>query len=329
MKLSIIIPYYNAEEWIARMLDSLLCQDLTEEDYEIIVVDDGSKEDPKVLKDYVSRYAIIRYIQQNNSGPGGARNTGIKAAQGEYIFFCDSDDYIAENVLGGLYNIAHEHKLDMLFHQIRRISVDETPQNARRHFSQVNEYLSGREFFALPVKDKITTGIWQFIIKRDFIERCHLEFPSDRIMNEDSSFLIDAVLAAGPVASVDVEVYYYVQNPQSLIHLTGRIEQTERFADNMMIFVRKLTSILEDKDIIKDMPQGCIDNIKWVRNQKAYIMLVNLCILPTERFDYYVSELKSLHAYPKAFGRYKWLKWISLIPGLMKYRNRSYNRKKK
>lgn len=309
------------------MLDSILQQDLSAEEYEVIVVDDGSKDEPIVVKEYAARYANIRYIRQENSGPGGARNTGIMAAQGEYIFFCDSDDYIAEKVLGGLYEIAHSRKVDILFHQIRRISEGENPQYPRRNFDQVNVYSSGKDYFALPFKDKITTGVWQFIISRQFIERAHLSFPQDMIMNEDSCFLIDAILAAGPVASVDVEAYFYVQNPQSLIHWAGRVEQRERYADNMMLFIRKLTSIIENKETVENMPSGCLYNIKWVRNQKAFIMLFNACRLPEDKFDRYVSDLKSLHAYPKAFGRYKILKWIYLIPFVIKYKNRRYNSK--
>lgn len=327
MKLSVVIPYYNADKWIGRMLESLLQQDLPPEEYEIIVVDDGSKNEPKVLKAYAARYTNIRYIRQENSGPGGARNTGIKAAQGEYIFFCDSDDFIAENVLGGLCEIAHSRKVDMLFHQIRRIPEGEKPKNPLRNFDHVNVYSSGKDFFALPFKDKITTGVWQFIISRQFIESARLSFPSDMIMNEDSCFLIDAILAVGPVASVDVEVYFYVQNSQSLIHLTGRVEQRERYVDNMMLFIRKLTSIIENKEIVGNMPLDCLNNIKWVRNQKAFIMLFNACHLPTDKFNRYMADLKSLHAYPKAFGRYKILKWIYLIPFVIKFKNRMYNSK--
>lgn len=328
MKLSVIIPYYNADKWIGRMLDSLLKQDLSAEEYEVIVVDDGSKDNPKVLKEYAAHYTNIKYIRQENSGPGGARNTGIKVAQGDYIFFCDSDDYIAENVLKGLYEIAHSRKVDMLFHQIRRISEDEKPLNSRRNFDHVNVYSSGKDFFALPFKDKITTGVWQFIICRKYIERAHLSFPEEMIMNEDSSFWVDAVLSAGIVASVDVEVYFYVQNPQSLIHLSGRVKQTERYADNMLIFVRKLTDILTDKRAINDMPKECVNNIEWVRNQKAFIMLVAAChYLPEDKLYGYVSELKSLHAYPHAFGRYKFLKWLFLTPICMRLLNKWYNRK--
>lgn len=326
MKLSIIIPYYNADQRISRMLDSLLKQNLSIKEYEIIVVDDGSKDEPKILKEYTARYPNIRYIRQENSGPGGARNNGINAALGEYIFFCDSDDFIAENVLGGLCEIAHSLKVDMLFHQIRCISENEEPLNSRRNFDLVNVYSSGKEFFALPFKDSISTGVWQFVISRQFIERALLSFPAKMIMNEDSSFLIDAILAAGPVASVDVEVYFYVQNPQSLIHLAGRVKQREKFVENMMIFIRKLTSIIENNEIVENMPLDCLNNIKWLRNQKAFVMLYNACHLSSDKLNRYVSDLKSLHAYPKAYGRYKMLKSLFLMPCIIKFMNWRYNR---
>lgn len=330
MKLSIIIPYFNADKWIGRMLDSLLKQDLSQDEYEIIVVDDGSKEDLIVLKNYMQRYSNIRYIRQENAGPATARNTGIRAAKGEYIFFCDSDDYIAEYVLGRLYNIAYEQCLDMLFHQIIRIKEGEIVDNLRRKYDNFVVFPTGKDYFALPIKDKITTGVWQFIISRVFIERAKLSFPNNKIMNEDSCFLVDAVLAAGKTGKVDVDAYFYVQNPQSLIHWAGRVEQAEKWADNMLSFIRKLTRILNSDNLTEDMPKGCIDNIKWVRNQKAFIMLVGACHnLSTTSFNNKVEELRKLGAYPKPFGRFWILKFLFLCPLIMKLLNKRYAAKNK
>ena len=324
-KLSIIIPYYNADQWIGRMLDSLLSQELSADDYEIIVVDDGSKVEPLILKRYVENNPIIKYVRQDNAGPGAARNTGIRMAIGEYLFFCDSDDYIAESVLCRLYNIAHEQRLDMLFHQIKRINEGEIVTNSRKNFNKVDIYQTGKDYFALPVKDKITTGVWQFIISRDFVNRAKLTFPENRIMNEDSSFLIDAVLTAGKTGKVDVDAYYYVQNPQSLLHLKATVKQAGRWCDNMIVFIQKLTDILENKKLIEEMPKGCVDNIKWVRNQKAFIMLGGACKnLPTSLFYNKVAELKQLGAFPKAFGPNKILKSIFLYPVVMKTLNFIY-----
>lgn len=325
MKLSIIIPYYNADKWIGGMLDSLLKQDLPREEYEIIVVDDGSKNEPKVLKDYVCQYANINYFRQENAGPGAARNTGLSVAKGEYVFFCDSDDYVATNVLGGLLHIVEERGLDMLFFNVPRVNEGETVPNGSRHFERVVEYESGQVFFGQPVVDKITTGVWQFIIRREFIERASLRFPSNRIMNEDSSFFIDAVLAAGKTAKVDVDVYFYVQNPQSLIH-QGSVLQAKKWSRNMFLFVQKMTTLINENVLENHLYPGCLENLKWCRNQKAFIMLLGSSRnLSTASFRKLITELKGINAFPKPFGRYKFLKYLFLQPFIMKTVNMLYS----
>lgn len=312
------------------MLDSLLKQDLCKEEYEIIVVDDGSKEEPVILKKYVQQYPIIKYVRQENAGPGSARNTGVVVSKGEYIFFCDSDDYIVNDVLGGLYNIAHDRALDMLFHNVNKVQEKDVNINLIGTFGNIVEYDTGKFFLAAPFMGRIHTGPCQYIISRDFINRAQLSFPENWIMNEDSSFLIDAVLAAGRTGKVDVDAYFYVQNPQSLIHQAGRVRQAEKWADNMLSFIRKLTGILNNECIIKDMPKGCIDNIKWVRNQKAFIMLVGACHnLSVASFNNKVDELRQLGAYPKPFGRYLFLKYLFLRPSILGFLNKRYASKNK
>lgn len=320
MKLSIIIPYYNADKWIGRMLDSLLNQNLDKDEYEIIVVDDGSKDEPVILQDYVCRYSNISYIRQENGGPGTARNTGISAATGEYIFFCDSDDYIAENVLGILYDIAHERELDMLFHN--RIKVNDSYRVEARHDQPIviDEYVSGQQFFGLPIDGDIITGVWIFIIRRAFLERNKIRFPSG-IMNEDSSFYIDAIMSSGKVAKTNLDVYFYVQNPQSLLHFAGLKQQAERHVNDMLQFVQKLTIIIKDEKLAPNMPSTCLDNLKWLRNQKACIMLANSCrFLSASKTRELTTMLKVLGVYPtKVFGtRHKLIKIIMNNPFMWK-----------
>ena len=100
MKLSIIIPVYNAENYISRCLDSIYHQDISPGDYETILIDDGSTDcTATILAEYASKYPNIHIIAQKNSGASAARNTGIKLAHGEFITFIDADDYIEQNYL--------------------------------------------------------------------------------------------------------------------------------------------------------------------------------------------------------------------------------------
>lgn len=102
-KISIIVPVYNTEKYLAKCLDSLVNQTLT--DIEIIIINDGSTDNSeKIIKEYQKKYSNIVYIKNTNHGQGHARNLGITAAKGEYLTFVDSDDYVELNMLEELYD---------------------------------------------------------------------------------------------------------------------------------------------------------------------------------------------------------------------------------
>lgn len=120
MKFSIIIPAYNVENWIDDCIRSCINQDLVlGEDYEIIVVDDGSKDNTKL---HLNAYKDIIVVEQENSGVSAARNNGLLHARGEYIWFIDGDDYIESNILGSLYQYIKSKDLDILNIAFKRVS---------------------------------------------------------------------------------------------------------------------------------------------------------------------------------------------------------------
>lgn len=128
-KLSIIIPAYNAEEYIARCLDSILDQDY-HNDIEIIIVNDGSTDSTgDILKDYCFRYPdLIRIITKENGGVSSARNIGVDAATGEWIWFCDADDYICKNGLS--YVLDHFVDADIDICTFWSITLDSIAQKS-------------------------------------------------------------------------------------------------------------------------------------------------------------------------------------------------------
>ena len=94
MRLSIVIPVYNVELYIRKCIESVLCLPFSKSDYEIIVVNDGTPDNSMdIVKEYES-YSNIHIISQENKGLGGARNTGLRSAKGEWVYFLDSDDSI-------------------------------------------------------------------------------------------------------------------------------------------------------------------------------------------------------------------------------------------
>mgnify|MGYP000597869244 CR=1 FL=1 len=123
VKLSIIIPVYNGEEYIDRCLQSCLRQDIPADSYEIIVVDDGSTDSSNViLSRYAMEHANVVVLTQSNKKQGAARNYGLSKAQGEYIWFVDSDDWIEANCLGRLLALCDDNGIEVL--AIDRINTD-------------------------------------------------------------------------------------------------------------------------------------------------------------------------------------------------------------
>ena len=111
--LSIVVPVYNTEKYLKRCIDSITSQTL--DNIEIIIVDDGSKEECALFCDEISKTDLrIKVVHKTNGGLGFARNTGMQAATGEYIGFVDSDDYIEPSMYETLYNAAVKHDADLV-----------------------------------------------------------------------------------------------------------------------------------------------------------------------------------------------------------------------
>ena len=132
MRLSIIIPIYNVEKYIERCINSIFEQNLASEDYEVLLIDDETPDQSgEIAKKIAESRDNYHYIFQKNKGLGGARNTGILHAKGNYILFLDSDDWLDRNSISELLNEVHQRDLDILIFNMKNVSSngDITEQN--------------------------------------------------------------------------------------------------------------------------------------------------------------------------------------------------------
>lgn len=240
MKLSIIIPYYNGERWVSKCLDSLLKQDFHAGEYEIIVVDDGSTHSIETLMKYVNDYPHIHYLHQENQKHAAARNYGLTFAQGDYVFFCDCDDFVAENVLGQLCDLAVGEAADILLFNVGRLKENENLPQPKRNFDDVESFESGMAYMAQPPYH-LTGGAWQFLIRRGFMEGKNVKFAPEMVNCEEHLFFLQMLLAAGKVLKVDVDVYYYVQHPTSWVHFEGRAYHSKAYIGSMVDYLEYLS----------------------------------------------------------------------------------------
>ena len=123
IEISIIVPVFNVEKFLTRCLDSLINQN-SYENYEIILIDDGSTDNSgKICDEYAEKFKKIKVIHKKNEGVSKARNLGINNAKGEYITFVDSDDFVENNMLINFHNIIKTKKDDLIFCGHNNITV--------------------------------------------------------------------------------------------------------------------------------------------------------------------------------------------------------------
>ncbi len=298
MKLSVIIPYFNGEEWVSKCLDSLLHQDMDYEDYEIIVVDDGSTHNIDILKEYIRKYPNIKYLWQENARHSAARNNGLSIAHGEYVFFCDCDDYVTENVFGQLCDIAHSGRADVLLFNYRIVQENEVMTDVKQNFDEIEWFDSGLAFMSAPPY-KVYAGPWEFLVRRQFMEEKGLTFSPEMIMREEFLFYLQMMLVAGPVARTDVDVYYYVKHQTSWINSLGKKKNHERYIQCMFRFSEYLKGVREELRSRYGEHAPYLEAMERLQSSEAFIMLHNTFRYGTVRNTAdVIRKLKAHQLYP-------------------------------
>lgn len=235
MKLSIIIPMYNAERYIGNCLDSILNSDLPKDCYEVIVINDGSKDKgPKIAQEYANGHENFVYLTQENQGQSVARNYGIREARGEYVWFVDADDELHKE-LGFLLSMVEQYnKPDLLSFRLEARSF---PDKDFLHFGsshqQVphNQVISGRDAV---MAGYMPSSVCTFIIKRSLLIGESLTFYPG-IVHQDVEMSYRMVSLAKSVVFTDYCLYiYYIYN-NSTIHTTNLRKQKRMLIDDSTI----------------------------------------------------------------------------------------------
>jgi glycosyltransferase involved in cell wall biosynthesis len=202
MKVSIVVPVYNAGEYVERCAPSLLGQSLGSESYEIVYVDDGSTDDSlQRLERLAERHRNVRVLTQENSGwPGKPRNVGVRAAHGEYVQFVDQDDELTPEALERMYRLGSRNGADIVLGK-----VTGTMQGPSRVFRRTVERCTALDE---PLFESLTP---HKMFRREFLLEHDIEFPEGRVRLEDQIFMARAYVRAKTV-SILGDYHCYVWN---------------------------------------------------------------------------------------------------------------------
>lgn len=207
-KISIIIPIYNSEKYLTHCLDSILKQ--TYQDFEVILVNDGSTDNSaKICDNYTITDARFKVIHKQNQGVSIARNTGISYAKGEYISFIDSDDWIENDYLKNMINIATS-SADLI---VSGVIYDYSIENHKTKTVKDNIFnICDSNFFHELVKSRLLFGPVAKLYKTDIIKSKKIKFPEDISYGEDRLFNYEYLKYVTKIATINSCNYHYIMH---------------------------------------------------------------------------------------------------------------------
>lgn len=241
VKVSVIVPVFNARDYVIPCVESLLGQSM--DDIEVIFVDDhGTDGSIDAIRSHLEGYSgkkeFVFLATTVNGGPGVARNLGIEAARGEYVAFVDSDDWVEMNFCELLYKAASKKSADLSYCDIRMENQrDGSSEELHNPDVSSGEFTEKKHRYFL---SRYVSYFTTFLYRREFLAENAIRFPQTR-SSEDSCFLASCLLSARRIASVGKPLYHYVKRRSSLSTKTDpeRYKQKLTSFDDLIGYARR------------------------------------------------------------------------------------------
>jgi glycosyltransferase involved in cell wall biosynthesis len=298
MKLSIIVPCYNVEDHIIRCLESLTNQNLNENEFEIIVIDDGSTDNSNsVVEKYIHNKNNIILYSQKNKGLGAVRNRGLKLAKGDYMYFIDSDDYLAFNTLDIILNYIISFDLDLIGFNTNVTKELDLFTSGTKNKNLEIKVTSGLDYM---LKNKLhRLEAWWYIIKRDFLLNNNFMFAEGRFF-EDILFTLKVLSSAKKFSFIPIDTHRYVKNPNSILNndsadnLKKLINSYIEMTTSLFHFINELTLTKKEQNIL------LVHNLKLVSSLNTCFIFFKIIRsnYSIKNINTMLLELENIGAYP-------------------------------
>ena len=261
-KISVIIPVYNVEKYLGECLDSIVNQTL--KDIEIICVNDGSTDNSlQILKEYASKDIRIKIIDKKNEGQGYARKCGLDVATGEYILFCDSDDYYVSNdVFEKLYDEIKKNNSELMFF---RFLFGNRKYNSLDNYKSIDKENKNKFFFHLYFSP------WFKIYKKSFLDRYREWCFPKYLKFQDMPFHIQSCIRAESISYFDQICYFYREdNPTNITNSAIGKKHIENICDIILLVYDILKRENKLFEYQKEFVYLTIDRIKLYFDSAMY-----------------------------------------------------------
>jgi len=245
VKISVIIPVYNAEKYLYKCLDSVINQ--TYKYWEVIAIDDGSQDNSySILLNYAFRDERFKVFSHNNQGPGNTRNKAIESVTGDYIVFLDSDDYIETNYFEDLVICASKNNSDVIFIDV----IQENPNGKLIKYETMSKYKKSPKDTIIrhQMTGKLPWGGWRKAVKYSLITNNNIKYSKDDV-GEEALFSFRVLFHAKVISFIDKICYHYVNYPNSQSKKgdddpwSGVCEKIKKYLQNTGLFDKYKTTI--------------------------------------------------------------------------------------
>lgn len=289
VKVSVIIPIYNVEEFLRECLESVIDQTLQE--IEIICVNDGTKDNSMdIVKEYVPKDKRIIIVNKTNGGLSSARNTGMDIASGEYLYFLDSDDYLRPQTLEKLYGLAKENDLDNIFFSAETFfendEVKEKNKSYITYYDRNRDYMGvydGQELFTLmeEANDFKPSACLQ-MPKKQMLDQFGIRF-YEGILHEDNLFTLQNMTVSKRVMCIHDKFYMRRMRDESI--MTGAKELKKSVG--YFVTIKEYFSFIENMDISKEFAEALT---KRMRRFYSHVILMGKNATEDEVFKAFKKE---------------------------------------
>lgn len=264
-KVSVIVPVYNAEKYVARCINSLLAQ--TFGDIEIIVINDGSTDKTmQIIEKLACEDSRITVIEQANKKQGAARNRGLEVAKGDYITFVDADDWVDIDYIEKMHTCINKHNTDIAVASAVRIK---SSGKFRRYSNYTEEiFYTGFNNLAKTLKMPSHWQVWGILYRREVLEGLRFE---EHVYYEDPEFLTKALHNTKTLITVPGVKYYYFVNHFSTMRLkqtVAKIEDKINSKINVVKFMKE--NNIKFQDFIIEKERNFFYTIKHYQNRKEF-----------------------------------------------------------
>ena len=290
--ISIIVPIYKVEDYLAKCIESILCQ--TYRDFELILVDDGSPDHcPAICDDYAARDSRIRVIHQKNAGVSAARNAGLRAAGGTYIGFVDPDDFIQPDMYEKLLAAIEKFDADLAICGYEYYDEQYRVDSSRLYRQKDNELLTQKELMyrMSDMPPTIRHGVVNKLFRCDVL--ADMTFEVGLHSSEDVLFLTNYITRVQKAVYVHAPLYCNLVRQGSATHGALNIQS---LADSFSVHEKMYRTIIESYPALKNHSLAFLLDVCLLKYNEAKAKLDNL---PVEDRNAAIEHLKSMRNFIK------------------------------